>query len=347
MILNGYTILGLFLCLIRLLLGVFLFVSALGLWRLRSSRNRSDSGEQDDARFYLATIVASVVFILNITSWPILYAVLQSYVHEWPSVMCIYGVMKIGADSQSASRFLPSLWTWLQVLRPLLVFVSGSVFILYVINRRTQTGAIRRRVLAGLILMGALTSADAACECAALVIPKKNVHVEAGCCTTSSGDSGTVGILAPQYRLTASHRTGLAIAYYGSNIAMIAWLFFWLRKKNSKLSRGQWGMTMILWGATIPISGLFLAKVAAPGILGLPFHSCPYDLINVAPESIVGVGLFFFGCFSTGWGFVAFTAGNTGETRGFLSGLVGRQLFFGFFGYAASLLHVAMQLWLS
>src|SRR3712207_8430081 len=45
-------------------------------------------------------------------------------------------------------------------------------------------------------------------------------------------------------------------------------------------------------------SGLFLVEEAAPALLGLPYHHCPYDLIPQAPEAVVAVGLFLAGCFS-------------------------------------------------
>ena len=56
---------------------------------------------------------------LGLASWPLLYLLLQSYVPEWPDVMCIYGVTRVGAGSVGASRFLPGLVTALQVLKPL------------------------------------------------------------------------------------------------------------------------------------------------------------------------------------------------------------------------------------
>jgi hypothetical protein len=85
-----------------------------------------------------------------------------------------------------------------------------------------------------------------------------------------------------------------------------------------------------------PVSWLFLVEVAAPRILGLPYHRCPYDLLPGAPESMVGVGLFLVGCFSVGWAAVANGWGQS-AAPGVLQTTVNRLLFLAMFGYLASM----------
>jgi hypothetical protein len=120
---------------------------------------------------------------LNVVSWPILYLLLQSYVAEWPDVMCIYGVTRIGAGSIGVSRFLPPLVDAPQATKPALVFLSGAWFVLYLLNRRARTVPLTGRVLLVLLAAGLLAAADAAAEVAYLTIPKKEEFLSAGCCT--------------------------------------------------------------------------------------------------------------------------------------------------------------------
>src|SRR5205823_3152370 len=103
-------------------------------------------------------------------------------VPEWPGVMCIYGVTRVGAGSAGISRFLPGLIATLQALKPLLVFGSGAWFVLYLLNRRTRTGPLLGRVFLALVACGVLTVADAGVELAYLFIPKKEEVLATGCC---------------------------------------------------------------------------------------------------------------------------------------------------------------------
>ena len=53
------------------------------------------------------------------------------------------------------------------------------------------------------------------------------------------------------------------------------------------------------------VSALFLVEIAAPRLLRLPYHHCPYDLLPRVPESVVMMGLFAAGFFAVGWAWVA------------------------------------------
>src|SRR5262249_49008595 len=161
MIVNSYAILDLFLAALRLLLAAG--IVALGFAAWRHSRQAACPGFRKalEDRSYLLFLMALVLLALNLASWPLLYLLLQSYVPQWPGVMCIYGVTQIGAGSLGQSQYLPALLRFLQAAKPALVFASGVWFVLYLINRRTQTAPLMKRILLGLMAVGALAAADA------------------------------------------------------------------------------------------------------------------------------------------------------------------------------------------
>src|SRR5438132_12790957 len=147
MILNTYAVLMGFVGLLRLLFG--LLIVALGVSGWRASR-RLATPEQRDLladRCYLVILLTLPLVGLNLVSWPLLYLLLQSYVTEWPGVMCIYGVMQVGTDSLGPSRLLPNLLRLLQWTKPALVFVGGAWFVIYLLNRRTRSAPLLHRLL--------------------------------------------------------------------------------------------------------------------------------------------------------------------------------------------------------
>src|SRR5262249_38031691 len=145
--LNSYAVLDGFLSLLRLGLGVLVLVlafSALKAWAGERHRLEWISGVEN--RCHLLFLASGVLLVLTVASWPLFYLLLQSYVPEWPNVMCIYGVTRIGAGSVNSSRYLPALVTALQAIKPALVFLSGSWFVLHLVNRRTRTAPLMRQV---------------------------------------------------------------------------------------------------------------------------------------------------------------------------------------------------------
>jgi hypothetical protein len=183
MILNSYAVLDAFLSLLRFGLGALVLL--LAVLALRSWMRKAPGLEASEveSRCHLLFLAAGVLLVLNVVAWPLLYLLLQSYVPEWPGVMCVYGVTRIGAGSIGPSRFLPALVTALQMLKPALVFLSGAWLALHLLNRNTRTAPLTGRVLMLLVLVGFLAVADAAIEAAYLAIPKKEVFLSTGCCS--------------------------------------------------------------------------------------------------------------------------------------------------------------------
>lgn len=345
MVLNGYTILSVFLCFIRLVLALLVVVWGLSAWRLSRKTLSPDHTSTVENRSYLLFLSSTVLIGLNVVSWPILYLLLQSYVREWPGVMCIYGVTKIGTGTIGASRFLPGLLVCLQYTKPLLVFLSGAGFVLYLNNRRTRTGSILHRVILLFLLTGGFSIVDCVVETAYLTIPKTETRLDGGCCTGSLDTLRLESQFTPQSRVTESQRPYVSSAYIFVNLAVILGLLSRMGVFGRPMTPKLHCLLYLFGLASIPVSLLFLVEIAAPAILGLPFHHCPYDLITAAPESIVAVILLLSGCFSLGWSFIAMIPGASESTdehsRNY--GL----LFFALFGYSGSLLLMSLELFLA
>jgi hypothetical protein len=336
MILNSFAVLDGSVAIIRLIAG--LIVVWLGIASLRILRRMvTEERRILDDRYYLLTLVALLLLCLNVSSWPLLYLLLQSYVPEWPGVMCIYGVMQIGDGSDGSSRFLPTLVMTLQWLKPLLVFVTGVWFVLYIVNRQTQTGVLTTRVLLVLVVCGVITIADAGVELAYLTIPKKEEFLATGCCPAAFKDS-----IADQFPMNGSYPRILATAYFASCLGMAVALL----QCSRVVQPSRLGLTL-LWAAgalTFVVGRIFLNEIAAPSVLHLPYHHCPYDLIGGASETLAGIGMFAWGTLSVGWACLALWLGRSPETDGFLTAIVGRIAFMGFCCYLSAAVMAAVEL---
>jgi hypothetical protein len=343
MILNSYAVLAGCASLLRLALGLVVLGLGVSAWR----RNRKALGPASrtalEDRCYLIFLLALLLLGLNLASWPLLYLLLQSYVPEWPGVMCIYGVTQIGAGSMGTSRFLPELLQALQATKPALVFVSGAWFMLYLVNRRTRTSPLMSRLLVVLMVLGVLAVADAAAEAAYLAIPKKEEPPSAGCCTEAF-DRADAPRLLPAALAGAGARPWLVAAYYGLNGGLLLGLFAATRRGRFRLTPSR--LLPLLLGAALAfaVSAVFLTEVFAPAVLRLPYHHCPYDLIPKAPEALVGVALFVWGSFSVGWAGVLAWLGRCDECRPFLTEEVRKLLIMGLLCYAGSLGMMSVEL---
>jgi hypothetical protein len=324
-------------------------------------------------RNYLLSLLALLLLALNLGSWPLLYLLLQSYVPEWHGVMCIYGVMRIGEGSAGSSRFLPGLLATLQSLKPLVVLGSGAWFVLYLVNRRTQTGPLLGRTLLALVVCGVLTLADAAVELAYLFIPKKEVVYSTGCCSGVFEDrSGLWGMITAAVG-GPSARPWLHAANHATALAMAAALFVCGRlfgigsapapsscsrcstpgtaehgpalRLVSAPARAEHGPALrragllpLLVGACVTLVAglLFLVEVVAPTLLQMPGHHCPYDLISAAPEGLLGFVLLVAGAFLVGWACVAGWFARCPQTEPFVGNAVAWLLFLGGWCYLGS-----------
>jgi len=141
-------------------------------------------------------------------------------------------------------------------------------------------------------------------------------------------------------------RPWLYSTYYAVNIGMVALLGFGARwfaqRPHARL------MTLVLLaGVSLMVNAVFLVDIAAPRLLRLPYHHCPYDLIPEVPESLFAVALFFAGCFCVGWAAVAGLLGDAPEARPFVTGTVSGLLRTACFSYLGSIAMLSTELMLA
>jgi hypothetical protein len=336
LIVNTFAVLDGFLALLRLVLSLLILglgISAVRYWLHR--RLLAEDRVRLEDRGYLLFLLAGLLLVLNVAAWPLFYLLLQSYVPQWPDVMCIYGVTRIGAGSLGPSRFLPTLVSALEIAKPALIFLSGAWLVLYLVNRTTRTAPLTGRVLVLVLIAAGVAGGDAIVELAYLFIPKKEQFLSAGCCTEALDTSRSTRFL-PAIWVGPEHVSWLYAAYYGLNLLLV----LAVRAVSLRLAAPRRLVLSLLLGLallSLAINGIFLVEVAAPRLLHLPYHHCPYDLVPRAPESLVGVALFFVGCFAVGWAAMVGWLGRTPEATPMQAELIGRLLYLAFVGYLSSL----------
>lgn len=334
MIVNAYAVLAAFVSLLQLVIGLLVIVSS------RGHRSVRPIGDIEN-RPYLLLMLGCLLLGVNLASWPLLYALMQSYVPSWPGVMCIYGVTRIGAGSVGSAGHLPWLLAAAQCTKPLLVFLGGGWFVLYLVNRAAHTAPLMPRLLSGLLPLGVASVVDAVCVGAYLAIPKREQSLSVGCCTSEISDRSR---LLSESLLGSGSQTWLTVVLLVVVGGLCLGLLGAIRKgRSDRLYLGG-----LLAGAivAIPLGGLFLVEIASPVLLQRPHH-CPYDLVVEVPESVLAVVLFAVGCFSVGWAAVAAWLGHVQETRDVLPSLIGRFLFLGLFGYLGSMIMFILECTLS
>lgn len=340
MIVNPYAVLDAFVALLRLPLSLTLIGLGAIAWR---HWRRAGSPEERTAlenRCYLLLTLAVVLQWLNVLSWPLFYLLLQSYVPEWPGVMCIYGVMQIGTGSSGPSQYLPALLLQLQAFKPALVFMSGAWFALYLVHRSSRTGPLLGRIILLLMVLGILALCDAAAELTYLFIPKKEVFPSAGCCTELFANRRA---MAPGPLVSDEQRVLLMSAFAVVQALQMAVLLLAAR------SAARWRSVLIVIALALaiialPVSGRFLAEVATPRLLNLPGHACPYDLLTLAPLAVAAVGLHFLGCFGAGWASIVHWLGDHPEVARVAPAHVGRWLRVALIAYLLSVAILVVEL---
>jgi hypothetical protein len=144
--------------------------------------------------------------------------------------------------------------------------------------------------------------------------------------------------------LTSEHgRTWLTFTFFGSHLALVLALLA-AGRRNGTLPQ-RWVLGLVLGGlAALIVSGFFLVEVAAPTLLGLPHHHCPYDLIPQVPEAIVAIVLYLTGLFLLGWGCVAQWCGRCPETEPLLGATVRHLWQLSFWAYVTSWIMLTIEL---
>lgn len=288
---------------------------------------------------YLSAVVAYALLGLSLVSWALLYLVLDSFVPQWPGAMCIYGVTRIGAGASRPQAWLPTLVTAAQVLKPMLVFAAGGAVMVYRVYRRVGTRELLPRVAAALLVMSLVAVVDAGVELAYLGIPKREAPVTTGCCGASAVETESY---SPPSAVDDRRTTE---AYYACQALMIVLLALAARRP-AEARQSPWSLSLlVVAGLSLAVSGKFLVDVAAPALLHLPYHHCLYDLVGHVPETVVAIGLLFWGTFCVGWSAIAGWFGRPAKGAVPVEAL--RLPAWALLGYAGSLVMLSLEMWLA
>lgn len=344
MILNAYAILDLFIVFLRVLLGLLVVWLSGRAWRQSRRAHGPEEKGRLEERLYLVFLVGIVLLGLSVVSWPLLYLLLHSYVPEWPGVMCVYGVTRIGEGSLGPSRYLPGLLRLLQIGKPVLVFLGGAWFVTYLVNRRTATAPLQGRLLLMLQLLGLLATVDAVAEASYLLIPKREEMLSVGCCVEAFDAADRATRVVPGAMFGTYYRPWLFAAYYAVNVGLVLALAVAMRG----VKPGRW-LGLLFAGAwlSLAINWIFLVEIVSPWLLRLPEHYCPYDLLDSAPESVLAAALFVLGSFAIGWAVCVDRIARTTETAPYLDEFIRQLLFLAFLGYLGSVIMTSVELYLA
>lgn len=325
MILNSYAILLIAVEMLTLVAGVSVSLLALRTWQPLRPNTSRECRERLESRSHLVWLTTLLLLVLNLVGAPLLFLLLQSYVAEWPSVMCIYGVTQVGVDSQTMSRYLPSLLALTQVLKPTLIALTIGWFVLHLINRRTQTSPLLSRLFAWACILGAVSTLDAATGLAYVAIPKKHELPPSGCCVSGVAPGGESRFwrLGP---LSEAQQREVSLAFYCLNGALVLAYGVAARQPYPRVpSVAKVGLGALIVAAGVT-SAVYVVEVAAPRILHLPYHHCPYDLITRAPDAVLACILLAASALAGALSLLMAAIATTPETESVLPRLTCRLL---------------------
>ncbi len=281
MALDAFSVVLGFLAAVEVLLGAA--AAVLG-WR----EFRGGAAEAAEGRRPLLVLVAVAAVAAAVLAFPLHHLLLSSWVPRWPGIMCVEGVRRIGTGTVGASRFLPWIVQALDFTRILVIFAAGS----WAILRRVPGAAGPRRAAVAAILLGALAALDGALGLAYVAMPKEEILPVAGCCTAApSGPERHAGLTAAG---GGEGGSGVAAAHVAA-AALLGAGALALRGRPARFVLGP------LAAGSLLLAGRFLADVAAPAVLGLPYHRCAWCAFAAAPETVVFAVLHLGGALCAGW----------------------------------------------
>lgn len=341
MIVNHYSVLMLFMSALGLALAGVLAATALAAARrIRRSRDQQQTSEAERS-VHLATLVAIVCLTILVVGWPLLYAMLGSFVPEIPGAMCVYGVTKV----------MPITTTVIQAAKPAVVFVLGAWLLLEYVRRRSGLPPRRSR---GMFALAAVAVMMAAAHGAELyyVLNMESLN-EVSCCS-SYGQSAAAKLQAPSYYLPwALPERARSITLTALFFAGIPLLALWLLvRAPQRMARPKWSTPVQNAALLAASAGLGLAcwwaiaEVFAPRLMRLPFHHCLYCLVmgGRVPDAPLMVANLAVGLFCAGWAAVLGTTLQSRALAPAASRLHRRVCMLGATTLAASVLMVVMHL---
>lgn len=305
MIVNSYSILMLFMAGLGLALsGVLAGTAFWAAWRIRTGRGQHQASRAEQS-VHLARLVAIVCLAILVVGWPLLYAMLNSFVPEIPGAMCIYGVTKV----------MPGTIALIQGAKPAVIFLLGAWLLLEQVRRRSGR---RSRRMGGMLALATVAGLMALAHGVELYYVFNMESLNEVSCCSSYGQAAGSKLQAPSYYLpwmlpTPTRRVVLTVLFFAGIPLLAAWLLMRARSQPSRRWLSALRTSAALLGASVGLGWVSLrelSEVIAPLLMRLPFHHCLYCLVagGRAPESLLIVGGLGVGLFAAGWAAVLGTA---------------------------------------
>ena len=346
MILNAYSVLAAFVAVAELVLGLVAVV--LGL---RAARGSAANGatQGDDARTPLLHLTASRLVLLGAASLPLVYLMLRSYVAEWPGIMCVQGVTRVGSVSIGIAAWLPTLLATLLATKCALLIVSGGWMALHAVDRGTHAAPLVRRVAAWIAIAGAVAVVDAGTQITYLAIPKREVRIAVGCCTMAT--AGPVDTARPEdadEAATARRRAAWTAAFFGLGTATALLAAATMRRGLRDVDRAWWAPVAAGGAISTAVAGAgFLPTSLGPARLRQPLHECGWCLVERAPEIWLGVAALVGASACVVWAAILSRAAPGDEVRGPRAVVLRRLLGAACLGFSFALVMAAVERWLA
>lgn len=330
MIINIFTIISLFIAAVSLVLGIFQAGVSLSLYRRWERIKTGEEKTRLEDFAYLVILIASVILMVRLLSWPLFYATLNSYVPEIQGAMCVAGVAQIKAG---AAKFV-------QFIKPLVFFAIGGWLLLNMLDRSAKTGPLMKRKFVLLSLVSIFVIGDSVGEIIYLFNVKTTTSV--ACCTTLFDIPSRTSAIIPKSIFGEEYGRLMTPIYYISNIVVIAFLVFLLRTGRDSVVALSAGFALGL--INVPLTGLCGVEKIAPTLMGLPYHHCLYCFPRNVSDGAIIMALFVIGTFSSGWALMLKMVGRSPETEMALRRYIKNLLWLALVGLLSSMAMVSVHL---
>jgi hypothetical protein len=297
MIVNKYSVLSLFVESVGLVLAAGLAAAA--SWAaLRIRRGQGEiEASRAERRMHLATLVAVVSLTVLVLGWPLLYAMLNSFVPEIPGAMCIYGVTKI----------MPAMNAVVQASKPAMVFLLGGWVLLDALRRRSGTPPRRMRGMLSLVIVAGLLATAHGAELY-YVANMSSLNTVSCCCC----GGGQIAKLEPPtyylpWTLPGPAREAILNTLFFGGVPLVAlWLLVRSRRQAPRSGKSALAENTLLLSAVAGLAAGAVwefSEVLAPLLMRLPLHHCLYCLLfnGLDPDAPLIVGNMLIGIFAAGW----------------------------------------------
>lgn len=330
MIINVFTIISLFIVAVSLVLGLFQAGVSLFLYKNWKKVRTGEEKTRLEDFAYLVLLIASVVLMVRLLSWPLFYATLNSYVPEIQGAMCVAGVTQIQAGM---ARLL-------QAVKPLVFFAVGGWLLLNMLDRSTKTGPLMEKKFLLLSLVSLLVIGDSMGEMVYLFKVKATTSV--ACCTTIFDVPSRSSAMIPKSILGEGYGGLMIPIYYASNLIVTGFIGILIWAGSSGIV--ALAVAVLLALLNVPLTGICALEKIAPTLMELPYHHCLYCFPKNVPDGAIIIGLFAIGTFSTGWAFMLKILGRSSETEIALQRYIKNLLWLAFVGLLSSMAMVSVHL---